>query len=78
MTDFPTVTPNMFTRRRVLEAVPATALATGTIGLSDVVRVDADEADLVAFVALAEARVDVEAFDVGDFHWAGLRLKWAG
>ena len=43
MTDLSTGKPNMFSRRRVLEAVPATALAAGTIGLSDVVRVDAEE-----------------------------------
>jgi hypothetical protein len=36
-------TPAMLSRRRVLEAVPATALAAGTIGISDVVRVDAEE-----------------------------------
>jgi len=36
-------TPAMLSRRRVLEAVPATALAAGTIGISDVIRVDAEE-----------------------------------
>ena len=36
-------TPAMLSRRRVLEAVPATALAAGTIGIADVVRVDAEE-----------------------------------
>ena len=35
--------PGMLSRRRVLEAVPATALAAGTIGISDVIRVDAEE-----------------------------------
>ena len=30
MTDFPTDTPRTLSRRRVLEAVPATALAAGT------------------------------------------------
>ena len=35
--------PGMVSRRRVLEAVPATALATGAIGLSDVVQLDAEE-----------------------------------
>ena len=36
-------TPGTVSRRRMLEAVPATALAAGTIGISDVVRVDAEE-----------------------------------
>ena len=36
-------TPGTVSRRRILEAVPATALAAGTIGISDVVRVDAEE-----------------------------------
>ena len=36
-------TPGTVSRRRILEAVPATALAAGTIGIADVVRVDAEE-----------------------------------
>ncbi|HCD00083.1 MAG TPA: hypothetical protein DER64_06100, partial [Planctomycetaceae bacterium] len=33
MTDFPPDTPSTLSRRRVLKAVPATALAAGTVGL---------------------------------------------
>ena len=43
MTTSSSGTPDMFPRRRLLKAVPATALAAGTIGLSDIVRVDAEE-----------------------------------
>jgi len=43
MTTSSSGTPDMFPRRRLLEAVPATALAAGTIGLADIVRVDAEE-----------------------------------
>ena len=43
MTDFSPETPRTLSRRRVLEAVPATALAAGTVGLADIVRVDAEE-----------------------------------
>ena len=43
MTDFPPDTPRTFSRRQVLEAVPATALAAGTVGLADVVQVEAEE-----------------------------------
>ena len=43
MTQYLPAKPGMVSRRRILEAVPATALAAGTIGISDVVRVDAEE-----------------------------------
>ena len=43
MTDFPPGTPSTLSRRRVLKAVPATALAAGTVGLADVVQVEAEE-----------------------------------
>ena len=43
MTTSSSGTHDMFPRRRLLKAVPATALAAGTIGLSDIVRVDAEE-----------------------------------
>ena len=37
--------------------------------------VDAGEADLVALIAVAEARIEVEEFDVGDFHGDLSRLR---
>ena len=43
MTQYLPAKPGMVSRRRILEAVPATALAAGTIGISDVVRLDAEE-----------------------------------
>ena len=43
MTDFLTDTPGTLSRRQVLEAVPATALAAGTVGLADVVQLEAEE-----------------------------------
>ncbi len=43
MTDFLTDTPRTLSRRQVLEAVPATALAAGTVGLADVVQLEAEE-----------------------------------
>ena len=41
----------------------------------DGLSVDAGEADLVALVAVAEARIEVEEFDVGDFHGDLSRLR---